>query len=98
MGSQSTRSPPRHSPLNTRQDRRDVVCRAPPVLQDVQAELPGGVHVRVEHLADELDLRRFVGVLFLELEDELEGAVFEGGVPRSDDDGVPTRAGQRECL
>lgn len=43
----------------------------------------------MEHLANELDKRRFVGVLLLELHDEPEGAVLEGRVGRAYNDGVP---------
>lgn len=77
------------SPLNARQDSSNIVRRAPAVLQDVQAQLPGGVDVGVEHLADELDGWRLVGVLLLELHHESESSVLEGRVCWSDDDGVP---------
>ena len=43
----------------------------------------------MEHLADELDQRGFVGVLLLELHDESEGAVLERCVGRAYNDGVP---------
>ena len=69
-----------HSPLHTRQDRRHIVCRTPSVLQDIQTQLSCTIDVRVEHLADELDSGRFVGVLFFEVHDESECAVFEGCV------------------
>lgn len=52
--------------LNRREDSRNVVGRAPPVLKDVEAELPIRIHVRVEHAREELDRRRFVGVRFVE--------------------------------
>jgi len=45
----------------------------------------------MEHLADELDARGFVGVLFFEVHDEAEGAVFEGRVRGADDYCVPVR-------
>lgn len=76
-------------PLDTRQDGGDVVRRAPTVLQYVEAEFAGAVDVGVEHLRDELHAGGLVGVLFLEVHDEAEGAVFEGGVCGADDDGVP---------
>jgi hypothetical protein len=66
--------------LYTRQDRRHVVGRTPPVLQNVKAELTVGVDVRVEHLAEEFDNWRFVRVRLVKGQDEAEGAVFEGGV------------------
>jgi hypothetical protein len=43
----------------------------------------------MEHLANELDQRGFVGVLLLELHDESEGAVLERRVGRAYNDGVP---------
>ena len=43
----------------------------------------------MEHLGEELDDRRLVGILLAELHGELEGAVLEGGVVRPEDDGVP---------
>jgi hypothetical protein len=77
------------SPLDTGQDGGDVVSRTPSVLKNVQAELSGGVNVGVKHLADELDLRRLVWVLFLELHHQSKGAVFEWGVSGADNHGVP---------
>lgn len=56
-------------PLNTRQDRRNIIRRTPPVLQDIQAQLPSGVDIGMEHLADELDRGWLVWVLLLELHD-----------------------------
>ena len=66
-----------------------IVCRTPPVLQDVQAQLPRPIYVWMEHLADELDQRGFVWVLLLELHNESEGAVLERRVGRAYNDGVP---------
>lgn len=43
----------------------------------------------MEHLADELDQRGFVGVLLLKLHDEPEGAILERRVGRTYNDGVP---------
>lgn len=48
--------------LDGRQDGGDVVCGAPPVLEDVEAELAIGVNVWMEHAGEEFDLRRFVRV------------------------------------
>jgi len=76
--------------LNTRQDSRHIVCRTPPVLQDIQAEFACGVYVGVEHVADKLDRGWFIGVLFLEMHHEPEGAVFEGCICWADDDCVPS--------
>ncbi len=44
----------------------------------------------MEHLADELDARRLVGVLFLELHHQPKCAIFEGGIGGPDDDSVPS--------
>lgn len=78
-----------HSPLNAGQDGRNIIRRTPSVLEDVQAELSRSVDVRVEHLADELDAGRFVGVLLFEMHDKAKGAILERGVRWADDDGVP---------
>jgi hypothetical protein len=43
----------------------------------------------MKHLTDELDGRRFVWVLFFEVHDESEGAIFEGCVGWTDDYCVP---------
>lgn len=88
-------------PLDTSQDSSDIVGRTPSVLKNIQAQLPCGVYVGVEHLADELDLRRLVRVLLFELHDESESAILEWGVGGTDNDGVPigkamsTQAGGR---
>jgi hypothetical protein len=79
--------------LHTRQDRRHVIGRTPAVLQDVEAQLAGRVDVWVEHLRDELDAGRLVGVLLLEVHDEAEGAVLERCVGGTDDHGVPGGGG-----
>ncbi|KAI9069717.1 hypothetical protein FKP32DRAFT_42608 [Trametes sanguinea] len=63
--------------LDRGQDRRDVVRRRPPVLEDVQAELPVRVHVRVEHPRQELHRRRLVRVRLVEREQQLECPVLE---------------------
>lgn len=46
----------------------------------------------MKHCADEFDSRWLVGILFLELHDESEGAVFKGGIGRPDDNSVPVRS------
>lgn len=43
----------------------------------------------MEHLADELDCGRFVGILLLEVHHQPKCPILEGGVGRTDDDGVP---------
>lgn len=75
--------------MDTRKNSGDIICRTPSVLEDIKAQLPRSIHVRVEHLADELHQRRLIRILLLELHDESEGAVFEWGVRGSDDDRVP---------
>lgn len=79
----------RNLPLNTRENSCYVVCRAPSVLQDIQAKLSRGINVRVEHLADELDCWRLVGVLLLELHHQSKCSIFERCVCRTNNDGVP---------
>ena len=59
------------------QDRGDIVGGRPSVLEDIETELAVGIDVWVKHSAKEFDGGRFVGVGFVEGEDELEGAVFE---------------------
>jgi hypothetical protein len=81
------------SPLDTGQDGGDIVSGTPSVLKNVQAELSRGVDVGVEHLADELDLRGLVWVLFFELHHQSKGAVFKWGVSGADNHGVPKRSG-----
>lgn len=76
-------------PLDAGKHSGNIVCRTPPVLQDVQTQFPRRIYVRMEHLANELDQRGFVGVLLLELHDESEGAVLERRVGRAYNDGVP---------
>ena len=78
-----------HIPLDAGQDGRDIVRRAPPVLQNVEAELARRVHVGVEHLTDELDRGRLVRVLFLEVHYEPKGSILEGGIRGADDDRIP---------
>ncbi|KAL7533873.1 hypothetical protein ACHAWF_004648 [Thalassiosira exigua] len=75
--------------LDARQDRRDVVDGTPLVLQYVQTDLPVVVDVGVEHLRQEADRGGLVGVVFGELQDELEGPALPGGVVGAEDDGLP---------
>lgn len=76
-------------PLNAGQDCRDIVRRAPPVLQNVQAQVSVLVDVRVEHLAYEFDDRGLRRILLIESEDEAVCAFGEDGIWRSEDDGIP---------
>lgn len=64
--------------LDGSEDGSDVVSGRPAILENVEAELAVGVDVGVEHSREELDGWGFVGVGFVEGEEELEGAVFEG--------------------
>jgi hypothetical protein len=80
----------RSLPLNTGQDCSHIIGRAPPILQDIQAELTSTVDIRVKHLANELDAWRLVGVLLFEVHNEAEGAIFERSVCGANDDGIPT--------
>lgn len=77
-------------PLNTRQDGGNIICWAPAVLEDIKAELAGSVHIRMEHLADEFDTGRLVGILFLEVHHQAECTIFERRVGRADYDGIPS--------
>lgn len=77
------------SPLDTGQDRRDIVRRTPPVLEDIQTQLAGRINVGMKHFTDELNSRWLIWVLLFEMHDESKGTVFEGGIGRSNDDGVP---------
>ena len=43
----------------------------------------------MEHLADKLDCRGLVGVLFLKVHNESEGSILEGSIGRSDNNGIP---------
>lgn len=63
--------------LDGGQDRRDVVRRRPSVLEDVEAELPVRVHVRMEHSREEFHGRGLVRVRFVKSQQEFESAVFE---------------------
>lgn len=85
----NTRWPSVGSPLDAGQHRCYVVCRTPSILQNVQAQFTGGVDVGMEHLADELDGRGFVGILFLELHHQSECPIFKGRFCGADYDSIP---------
>lgn len=76
-------------PLNTRQNGRHIICRTPPVLQDIQAELSGAVDIWMEHLTYEFDPRGLVGILFLKMHHEAKSAIFKGCVCRPNNYGIP---------
>lgn len=76
-------------PLYAGQDGSHIVRRAPSVLQDVQAKLARAVHVRVEHLADELDARWLVGISLLKVHHQPERPILKRRVCGSDNDGIP---------
>lgn len=59
------------------EDGCDVVGGAPAVLEDVEAQLPVGVHVWVEHGAQELDRRGLVRVRLVKCQHQPERAVLE---------------------
>lgn len=63
--------------LYARQNRRNIVGRRPPVLQNVQTKLPVRVYVWVEHSGQKPDRGRFVWIGFIEREDEFKSSVFE---------------------
>lgn len=76
--------------LQTQQDRLDIVCRRPLVLEDIQADAAGKVDVGVVDGGLEEHSRRCVWVVCRESEAELEGqasvwcsiGAFDGGGPR----------------
>ena len=75
--------------LDTCQNGGYIVSGRPSILEDIQAQFPGAVDIRVKHLRHELDTGGLVGVGFFELHDESECTIFEGRVCGTDDDGVP---------
>lgn len=76
-------------PLNTGQDGRHVIGWAPTILQNVEAKLACSIYVRVKHLADKLDTRWLIRILFLEVHHQTECAIFEGSIGGTNDDGIP---------
>jgi len=66
-----------------------VVDRGPLVLQNIQANLPVVVNVRMEHLRQKSNLRRLVGVVFREFQHEFEGSTLPRRVVGTEDDGLP---------
>lgn len=76
-------------PLNTCQNSRNIVCRTPPVLQNIQTQLSSCINIRMKHLANELDGGGLVWILFLEGHDKSKSSIFKGSVCRTDNDGVP---------
>lgn len=84
------------SPLNTSQNSSNIIRRTPSILQDIQTQLSRAIDVGMEHLAYEFDCWWFIGVLFFELHDEAECAVFKGSVCWADDYGVPVNKQERK--
>ena len=77
-------------PLNAGQNGCYVICWAPSILQNIQAEFASTVDVWVKHLADEFDAGRLVGILFFEVHNKTECTILKGGICWADDDSVPT--------
>lgn len=50
----------------------------------------------MEHLADELDARRLVWVLFFKVHNESESAVFERSIGRANNNRIPNDRGDNE--
>lgn len=46
----------------------------------------------MKHLADELDTRGLVGVLFLKVHHQAECAILEGSIGGADNDGIPAKS------
>ena len=63
--------------LDTCEDRCDIVCRAPSVLEDIEAQFPIRINIRMEHLAQKFHSRGFVGVRFVKGQQEFECAILE---------------------
>ena len=80
------------SPLYACQDRSDIVSRTPSILQNVQAQLPGTVHIWMEHLTNELYARWPVRILLLEMHHQSKCTILERRVSWPDDDGIPMRS------
>jgi hypothetical protein len=80
----------RHLPLDTGEDRCDIISGTPAVLKDIETELSCAVDVGMEHLADELDAGRLVWVLFLEMHDQPECAILKRGIGGTNNNGVPS--------
>lgn len=78
-------------PLDACQDRRNVISRTPSVLKNVEAEFASGVDVGVEHLRDELDAWRLVGVRLLKVHHQPECAILERRISGADDHGIPVQ-------
>lgn len=78
-------------PLYTSQYRSDIVGRAPPVLENIQTELAGGVDIGMEHLADKFHPGRFIRILFLEMHHKPEGTILKGCVHWPNDHSIPIR-------
>lgn len=81
--------PCRLVPLDTRQDSSHIVCGAPAVLENIETKLAGSIDIGMEHLADELDSRGLVGILFLKVHYQAECTILEGSVGGADNDGIP---------
>lgn len=78
-------------PLNARKNGRHIVGGAPAILQDIETQLARAIDVGVKHLANEFHSGRFVGILFFEMHDQTECAIFKRRISRANDDGIPTR-------
>ena len=76
-------------PLYACEDGCHVICRAPAILKNIQAQLAGGVDIGVEHLAYELDSRGLVGILLFKMHHESKSSIFERSIGRPDDNGIP---------
>ena len=76
-------------PLYAGEDGCHIICRAPAILKNIQAQFAGRVDIGVEHLAYELDSRRLVGILLFKMHHEPKGSIFERGIGRPDNNGIP---------
>lgn len=78
-------------PLDAGQNSSHIVGRTPSVLKNVETKFSGSVYIGVEHLADEFDAGRLVGVLFLEVHHEAKCSILKGCVGRTNDHRIPIR-------
>lgn len=69
--------------LNGGKDGRDIICRAPPILQDIQTDATICVNIRVKHFWHKTNCRWLVWVFLGEFDSQLESSILEWCVMRS---------------
>ena len=68
-------NPQTYQRLDAGENGRNIISWAPAVLKDVQADPAVSIDVGMEHLGEELDNRRLVGVFLTELHGQLESSI-----------------------